>query len=227
MNQQVPCEQVKAALTEYLLEEASAQLRQEVESHLPGCHACSQELAELRETLSLVKRAETAEEVPRKIRVVAEPVNRWAAFWQAPARLAFAGAGLFCVAIAMLALLHTTISYQNGNLQVAFGATALPAPAAPAAMPASATASLDRAQVYDMISQAVAAAQAEQHKQTVAMTDRAAQQIQLRWRQDLRDMGENLRYFQAAQTMLFKGQVQNQQLVSTLMQQAGMPQRAQ
>src|SRR5437773_1053606 len=88
------CPQIKPALLDYLLEEASPAERGEMEEHLKSCAACSREMAEFKQTLAMVARAEVSEELPRKIRLAPEPLGRWGIFWRNPARLAFAGAGL-------------------------------------------------------------------------------------------------------------------------------------
>jgi predicted anti-sigma-YlaC factor YlaD len=223
MDQEMNCEQIRPILLDFLMEEVPSAQRGVIESHLQGCGACSREMAELQETLSLVARTETSEEIPRKIRIVAEPVRPWAAFWRNPARLAFAGAGMFCLAIAFLALFHTTISYGNGNFQIAFGAPAVSsgAPRSGAAMPAAAVARpMDQAQIDQMIAKALAAAQADYEQRSGAMVQQASQRMQQQWRHDLGEMAQSMRYFQEAQTMLWKGQVQNEQLVSTLIEQS-------
>jgi len=234
MNGDANCEQLKPALLEFLMEEISPDDRRKVERHLESCHACAQELAELKQTMSLVARAENSEEIPRRIRIMAEPPLDWMALWRNPARLAFGSAGLLCVAIALFSLSHTTISYRSGNFQIAFGAAA-----APSAELVSGTASsrstagtmpamgsprpLERREVYEMISQAMAAAEAERQRQSNQMAKEVSQRLEQRWQHDLGEMSASLRYFQAAETMLYKGQVQSQQLVSALMQQTGTP----
>ncbi len=224
MNQENNCEQIKPVLLDFLMEEVPADRRRAIETHVQSCVACSKEMADLKETLSLVERAEVSEEIPRRIRIVAEPERPWVAFWRNPARLALAGGATFCFAIALLALFHTTISYRNGNFQLAFGAPAVSSGAPlPVTMPASAAASLDQAQVNQMISKALAAAEQEHDRQSGAMAQQVSERMQQQWRRDLGEMAQSMRYFQEAQTVLWKGQVQNQQLVSTLMEQSRPP----
>ncbi|HWP84622.1 MAG TPA: zf-HC2 domain-containing protein, partial [Terriglobia bacterium] len=124
MNRPRNCEEVRPVLLEYVLEEVPAPDRTAIGLHLEICADCSQEVGRIRQTLGVVSRAAAFEEVPQRIRIVAEPASRWAAFWLHPARLAFAGGALACLAIAALALARTTISYQDGNFTVAFGAAA-------------------------------------------------------------------------------------------------------
>ena len=223
MTYELDCHRLKPALLDFALEEISTTDREELERHLKDCGFCSQELAELRRTVSLVHRAEASEEVPRKFRLVAQPAPGWAAFWLNPARLAFGAAGLFCVAIALLSLFRTNFSYENGNFQIAFGASAVssgaPVGGGESAIPAAFP--LDQAKVRQMISDALAAAEAEQQKRIQVMTKSVADQMQQSWQRDLREMAGSMRYFQAAQTMMWKEQVQNQQLVSALIQQSG------
>ena len=229
MNHEINCEQVKPALLEFLMEEISPEARRKVELHLQGCRTCSQEMAGLKQTISLLVRAEVSEDIPRRIRIVAEPAGNWTAFWRNPARLAFAGAGLMCVAIALLALFLTTTAYQNGSFQIAFGAPPASTEARFSGAPAAITADfttrrpLEQAQVYEMISESMAASEREHQRQSQLMAKEISQRMEQRWQHELGEMAESLRYFQAAQTMLYKGQVQSEQLVSALMQQSGLP----
>lgn len=228
MNEATRCERIKPVLLELLMDEILPQDRRDVEAHLETCRGCSEELAAMRHTMSLVVAAGKSEEMPRRIRVVAEPENRWAAFWRNPARLAFASAGLMCVVIALLALFRTTVSYQNGNFQIAFGAQAAPSTTAPAAAPLATNAAssgrpLDRAQVYEMISEAMAATDREHQREAQALAQQVSQRMEHRWQRDLTEMAGSIRYFQATQTMLYKGQVENEQLVSALMAHSTSP----
>jgi hypothetical protein len=126
------------------------------------------------------------------------------------------------VTFILLAVLGTTFSYQNGNFQIAFGPKAA-VRSTPTASVATVAAShpLDRAEVYSMISDAMATLQADHQRQSEQMAKNVSLQMQQRWQHDLTEMAAGMRYFQEAQTLLLKGQVENQQLVSTLMQRTG------
>jgi anti-sigma factor RsiW len=224
------CERIRPTLLDYLMEETSTEERAAVEHHLASCSDCSRELGELRQTVTLVRRAEIQEAIPRPIRLVSEPTSGWMAFWRNPARLGFAAAGLMCVAIAMLAAFSTTVAYQNGNFQIAFGAPAVSSVApisgkrldvvAPAS---SAVSSLNEAQVKEMIASAIALSDATQRERSEIAMKTSTAQMEQRWRKDLSEVGESMRYFQAAQNVLWKGQVENQQLVSSLVQRSEVP----
>src|SRR5258706_4372384 len=205
------CEQAKPVLIDFLLEEISSTGRSEIETHLKSCASCSLEMNELKETLTLVKKSEVSEEVPRKIRIVAEPAASWAALWLNPARLAFAASALFSLTVTLVAVLGTTFSYQNGNFQVAFGSKAAvhSGPITNVA-PVAAGHSLDRAEVSAMISAAVAPIESERQSQSEQMVKNVSLQMQQRWQHDLTEMAASMRYFQEAQTVLLKGQVENQ-----------------
>lgn len=223
------CEQVKPILVEYACGEIASADRKAVDAHLKGCVSCREELADLRETVSTVSRAYVMEEPLRRFRIAADPAPR-ASFWLIPARLGFAAAGLFCAAIALLALFHTNVSYEQGNFEIAFGAPAVSsgATATGTAGPNAArqdvsavrpfASSLDEAQVRRMIAEAVAASQERQQARAESLTKAAALDMQQQWRRDLGEMSGSMRYFQAAQTMMWKEQMQNQQLVSALIQ---------
>jgi len=219
------CEQARPILLDYLLEETPAGERAEIQRHLDGCDTCSQEAARLRQTLGLLVRGAASEEIPQRIRLIAEPVGWWQAFWRNSARLAFAGAGIACLAVGLLGLLRTTVSYRAGDLAVAFGVspaattTATTTAVATTAAPATGVSGVSRDEVLRLISDAVAASDARQQGSVARLIQIAAQQAERKRLADLREMSESVRYFQAAQTMMWKEQLQSQQVVSTLMQQ--------
>ncbi|MBI4480626.1 MAG: zf-HC2 domain-containing protein [Acidobacteria bacterium] len=232
------CDVVRPMLLEYVMEEVPAHDRAEIAHHLETCAACSEEAGKLRQTLGALAQGAAFEEVPQKIRVVAEPANRWIAFWRNPARLALAASGLACVAIAMLALASTTIQYQNGNFEVAFGAAAPSTQSlsnqSPAAAPLPSIASLapavmqtlSREEVVRLIADAVAASEARQSAGAVRIVNAAAQQAEANRinerDRDRRELAESFRYFQAAQVNMWKQQVENQQVMSVLVQRTGI-----
>ncbi|MCH8268181.1 MAG: hypothetical protein IH846_11740 [Acidobacteria bacterium] len=224
------CEQAKLVLVEYLLEEASGKDREEIGRHLQDCGVCAEEFAQLKQTMALLVRGEASEEIPKRIAVVAEPVSRWGAFWPAGARLALAGGGLLCIAIALLALFRTTVSYEEGNFQIAFGVPAAATSAENSSNIAPAVAgsrALSRAEVRELIAEAVAASETRQQNNATLLVETAAQQTEQRRRRDLREMAASFRYFQAAQTMMWKEQVQSQYMMGALVRQVGSASPAQ
>lgn len=219
------CEQAKTLLVDYLLEETPAEARAGIAQHLQSCSACSGEMVRLRQTLALVAQGEASEEIPQRIRLVTEPASRWSAFWQSSARLSFATAGLLCLALALLALFRTTVSYQEGKLQVAFGVApgtmgGQPVPAA--VQPAANSGALNRAEVRRLVAEAITASEGGQQQRIAQLLKAVAQQAEQQRVSDLRELAESIRYFQTTQTIMWKDQVQNQHLVSALMQQVGM-----
>jgi hypothetical protein len=234
------CEQARPALVHYLLEEIPARERETIAQHLESCAPCSRETARLRQTLEMVVRGEASEEVPQRIRLVAEPAGWRQAFWRDTARVAFAGAGLLALVIATLALFRATVSYQQGNLQIAFGAAAAgknspqlsatgPAGVQAAGVQAAAgeSQSLDRAQVLRLIAEAVAASEAKQQAGSEKLVRTISERSEQQRQSDLREMAEGIRVFQAAQTMMWKDQVQSQSVMSALMRQVGFDPSAQ
>ena len=221
------CEQAKSLLLNYLMEEATPAEQLEIRQHVEGCASCAEESARLKQTLSLVVRAEVSEEVPRRFRLVAEPVGCAVMFWRNSARLAFAGAGMACLAIGLLALAYTSISYHNGGWEIAFGSASLPTggsrPAVATVQATTASGALDRAEVVRLIAQAVAASEAQQQKASAQLVETVAQKADQRRGQDLRELSESFRYFQAAQTMMWKDQVQSQHVMGELARQVGFP----
>lgn len=218
------CEQTRPLLLDYLLEETSAEARQNIALHLETCSTCSEEVGRLRQTISLVEAAEPKEEIPQRFRLAPEPANWWTAFWHSTAQLSFATAIMACLAVILLAVFQTHISFEQGNFNLAFGAA--PAIAQPEAtteiQAVNGATNLDRAAVLELIAQEVAASEDRITEENRIMIQTAAQRADQRWRSDIQEVAESLRYFQSSQTMMWKEQVQSQQVVSNWLQQAGM-----
>jgi hypothetical protein len=224
------CEQVRPVLFDYIMQEVPAAERAGIAQHLETCAACSQEAGKFRQTVATLAQGAAFEDVPQKIRIVAEPADRWAAFWRNPARLAFAGGALGCVAIALLALANTTITYSQGNFEIAFGAAATsvvsqatqsPAAAPLSLSPVSLSSGLTREQVEQLIAAAVAASEARQSSDTARVVKASAAQAETNRMNDRRELAESFRYVQAAQVTMWKQQVEDQQSVSALLHQTG------
>ena len=217
------CEQAKTSLLDYLMEEVTAAERLEIRQHADGCTACASEMARLKQTMTLLVRAEVPEEIPQRIRLVAEPVSLWTQFWRSGARLAFATAGLACLAVGLLALSQASITYDQGSWAIAFGSAAptegRSGATAPVIETAGAPGALDRAEVVRLIVEAVAASEAKQQASSVNLVQQADQQRA----RDLQELSGSFRYIQAAQTMMWKDQVQNQEVMGALARQAGLP----
>ena len=213
------CEEAKPRLVDYLLEEATEAERLEIRQHADGCPPCATELARLRQTVTLLARAEVPEEIPQRIRLVAEPASLWAAFWRSSARLAFASAGLACLAIGLLGIFRASISHTSAGWEIAFA----PKPTAPSAPTVAFSAALDRAEAERLIAAAVAASEAKQQKDSAQLFQAVARQNEQRRTADLGELSEGFRYLQAAQTMMWKDQVESQTLVGALARQVGMP----
>ena len=217
------CEQAKTSLLDYLMEEVTAAERLEIRQHVDGCAACAGEMARLKQTMTLLVRAEVPEEIPQRIRLVAEPVSVWTEFWRSGARLAFATAGLACLAVGLLAVSRASVSYDQGGWEIAFGSAAPTEGRSGAAVQVIETAATpgapDRAEVVRLIADAVAASEAKQQASSVNLVQQADQQRA----RDLQELSGSFRYIQAAQTMMWKDQVQNQEVMGALARQAGLP----
>ena len=70
------CDEIRPALLEYVMEEVPAQERDRIAQHLETCAACSEEVGKVRQTLGVMAQGAAFEDVPQKIRVVAEPADR-------------------------------------------------------------------------------------------------------------------------------------------------------
>jgi len=245
------CDNVRPVLLDYVMEEVPAHDRLEIARHLETCSPCSEEAGKCRQTIGAMAQGAAFEEVPVRIRIVAEPANRWAAFWRNPARLALAASGLACVAIAGLALAHTTITYSEGNFEIAFGVavgastasnplpstalragtvatntTANLAPNVTNAAPVAAVQGITRDETQRLITEAVAASEARQSSDIMRMVQAATQQTEAKRinerDRDQRELAESFRYFEAAQVNMWKQQVESQEVMSALVQRTGM-----
>lgn len=219
------CEQVKPALMDYLLEEATGNQAIGIQQHLEQCAACSQEAGRFRQTLALLRQAQRMEEIPQRIRLASEPARRWQAFWLRPARLAFAASALACLAIALLALSRATVSIGGGGLRIAFA----PSPAMPAislagnaSLQNAVAPGMSRAEVLQLVSNAVSASEARQQEDEKRVLKGVSQQNEQQRMRDWNEITEGLRPLEAAQVTIWKQQMQSDQYVSELMQQAGM-----
>ena len=81
----------------------------------------------------------------------------------------------------------------------------------------------DRAEVVRLIAEAVAASEARQQVSSVNLMQAAVQQGDQQRTRDLQELSESFRYIQAAQTMMWKDQVQNQEVMGALARRAGLP----
>jgi anti-sigma factor RsiW len=228
------CDDIRPVLLDYVMEEVAPAERGEIAQHLETCSACSQEAGRFRQTLGTLTQGAAFEDVPQKIRIMAEPINAWAAFWRNPARLAFAASALACMAIAFLALARATVTYDQGKFEIAFGAAATPAPSSatqsPAVAPLPESASvipasasgLTREQVEELIAAAVVASETRQSSNAARLVQAAAQQADTNRLNDRIEMAESLRYFQAAQVNMWKQQVESQQVMTALVERTGM-----
>jgi anti-sigma factor RsiW len=92
-------------LRDYFLRELTGPQRQQVEVHVQTCSACREELDRLRVTEAALFSLRD-EEIPQRIAFVSDPVFEpsgwrrwWSGFWNSPARLGFAAAGMLAAAI--------------------------------------------------------------------------------------------------------------------------------
>jgi len=220
------CEQARTMLSDYVMEEVSTVERLEIRQHADGCATCAEELERLQQTMTLLARAEVPEEVPRRIRLVAEPVSAWTAFWRSGARLAFAGSGLACLAVGLLAVSQAHITVGAGSWEIAFGAAAdsrneVPTPPVTAA--AVQTDGLGREEIVRLVEEAVRASETRQQLTVTSLVQAVTEQAEQQRLQDMEELSESFRYIQAAQTMMWKDQVQSQEVMGALARQVGLP----
>ena len=235
------CEQARTTLSDYVMEEVTAAEKLEIRQHVDGCAACVEEMERLKQTMTMLARAEVPEEIPLRIRLAAEPVSLWTQFWRNGARLAFAGGGLACLAIGLLAVSQARITVGGGNWQIAFGEAA-PAAVSGQAVPgqavqgqtvpgqtasvleaAAAGGGLGREEIARLVAEAVRASEARQQLSVNNMVQTVTEQAEQQRLRDLEELSEGFRYIQAAQTMMWKGQVQSQEVIGALARQVGLP----
>jgi hypothetical protein len=159
-----------------------------------------------------------------------ESVGWWAAFWNSAGRLAFSGGALACLAVGLLGVMNARLSYDEKGFQLAFGespavttvATSLDRQPAPAVIPAAATDTLSKQQVERLIAAALHASEQRQQSATSGLIRRASLETDARRAADVQQMAETFRYMQAAQTNMWKEQLQSQQIVAMLAQKSGV-----
>ncbi len=115
------CEKARLVLMDYVMEEVSEPDRDAIRQHVECCAGCAEQVREHRGTLGMLARGAKMEEVPQRFRLVAEPVRWWSGLWRNAGRLAFAGAGMACLAIGMLGVFRATLSYESGHYEIVFG----------------------------------------------------------------------------------------------------------
>ena len=235
------CEEIKPLLTDYAMQEIGKADAESVHKHLGSCTGCRHELDETLAMFGLLQRAEVKEDIPRHIRVVAQPAagvvtnhaGWWSSLWNNAGRLAFAGGALACLAVGLLGIFQASVSYGAGGFQVAFG---VPSPAAvatpetmaaspetaPVVMPVAAGNQLSKAEVEALIAQASQASELRQKGGISDLVRNASLAADERRSADLQQMAETFRYMQAAQTNMWKEQVQSQQIVAVLAQKNGL-----
>lgn len=224
------CEQARTSLPDYVMEETTAAEGLEIRQHVDGCASCAAEMERLKQTMTLLARAEVPEQIPQRIRLVAEPVSLWTGFWRSGARLAFAGGGLACLAIGLLAVSQASISAGPGGWQIAFGAGGAGA-SSTAEVPATASVAgtevagdvLGREEIARLIAEAVRLSESRQHLSVTSLVQAVTEQTEQQRVRDLEELSESFRYIQAAQTMMWKDQVQNQEVMGALARQVGLP----
>jgi anti-sigma factor RsiW len=223
------CEQARTMLTDCAMGEVTAAEKLEIRQHVEGCASCAEELERLQRTMTLLARAEVPEEVPQRIRLAAEPVSLWAAFWRSGARVAFAAAGLACLAIGLLAVSQVRITVGEESWEIAFGGASAAVPAqevpgeASALLEAAAGGGLGREEIVRLVAEAVRASEARQQASVNNLVRTASEQVEQQRQEDLEELSESFRYIQAAQTMMWKDQVQSQEVVGALVQRVGLP----
>lgn len=87
----------------YVLDEAPAPDRRQMEQHLAGCAPCREEVEGLRLTVTALRRL-PVREIPKRISFISDPVfepSPWQRFWGSASRLGFASAALLAGAIVL------------------------------------------------------------------------------------------------------------------------------
>jgi hypothetical protein len=181
---QMNCEQAKSFLYDRVLEGA---INPELDAHLSTCQACQSELADLALTHQLMRQGLPEEEPARRIVFAAEVAPRYNVnplrFWQ----WSFAGAAAF-------ALLFAALFVADVMRRPAVIAPAT----APAPVATAATSTFTRAEVEQIVNQAVAASEERQKMEMANVIHSAAER-----------MSDQLHYLQSSQTQVYKQTEQN------------------
>jgi hypothetical protein len=86
---------------------------------------------------------------------------------------------------------------------------------------------LDREELTRLVAEAVKASEARQQLSVNSLVRTVTEQAEQQRRQDLEEFSEGFRYIQAAQTMMWKDQVQSQEVMGELARQVGLPETRQ
>lgn len=88
---------------------------------------------------------------------------------------------------------------------------------------AAATGGLGREEIVRLVAEAVRASEARQQLGVNSLVQTVTEQAEQRRQRDLEELSEGFRYIQAAQTMMWKDQVQSQEVMGELARQVGFP----
>src|SRR6266404_7250583 len=164
------CEQVKSFLYDRALEGAP---NQDLDAHLATCQACQSELADLELTHKLMRQGLPEEEPARRIVFAADsPRYNPLRFWQ----WSFGGAAAFAMLFAVLAVRRPAVVASPSPAVATVGAP-----------------TFTRAEVEQMVNQAVAASEERQKMEMANVIHSAAER-----------MSDQLHYLQSSQTQVYK-----------------------
>ncbi|MEO7145418.1 MAG: zf-HC2 domain-containing protein [Bryobacteraceae bacterium] len=167
-------------LKAYIVGEASAAERQQVESHAAACAGCREELASLaltRDSLLMMR----DEEVPRRIAFVSDQVfapRWWQRVWRSGPQLGFASAAMLSAAL----LVHAFVRPMPASA---------PSLSAPQISQAQIEKEVD-ARVDLAVAKAVAASQAQQLSKTAELLQTAEQRYDSERRTEMAAVAGNL-----------------------------------
>jgi hypothetical protein len=205
------CGEATQVLMDMVLDEAGAAERERVEAHLARCEACRAEMENLKLTRKLLVQGLPQEEVPRRIAFVAPSEGArpggfgW--LWSRTFTVPLGAAAAIVLVAAGLALAHARLVVERGHWEVAFGSvrTSGGVPGSSGDLKAAATANpITREQAQEMVAAAVRAGEQRQQAMAAARIRDAVSQSDKRHWVAVATLGEQMRYFEQAQSNFSK-----------------------
>ncbi len=191
--------QREVELTDWVLGELPAEKARELERHVSECAECARAAERLRKLQHALTSNLTDREMPARLVFVGESARApFANFWASLARTAALSAAAAAIFLAV----------------VGFGSVPLRSRLFPAASPREAA--VTRAEVQNLLHQAVAEQVAAERKQTEAADAQLAASLRQEQSATLSRMARQLDYVQSAQSIVWKEMQQQNEYVSLI-----------
>ena len=222
------CDVARTYFMDYIYEELESEASEALEAHVQACGACRREIADLRQTRGLLQALPQAD--PGQALVFAQPHRTLADWWRdfvaVLPRPLWARAGLATMACAMLLLLagslaNFRLTYSNQTLSVRMSLIPSPQQAATEEFQEALLARM-RAENAQLVSDLLAAHEAEEQRKLARTLGRFAADIERRRENDLRLIGRGLEEIHQTTNLQFG---ETNEMLKQLFRQAKFEQR--